>query len=456
MATTHQVGEAPLTLDLASLPPQQLGWRDQASLWGSLGVTLTLPAAAVFVLAPVVGLPPLSLPAAIAAIVLGCVLGSLLLGAAAVPGAATGAPAMALLRGLLGTRASALPTVLNLAQCVGWAAVEVLVITEVATRLTSESLRVPWALLAGVLATAMAVRPLGAVHVVRRYLVWAVLAATVVLFVGVLREGVPAVPDGEWTAFWPAFDIVIALPISWAPLAADYARHSRSRAAAFGGAAVGYSVASIIYFVLGILAVLTVAGAGEAFTPTDFVPALLALPAGAVALVVLLVDEVDEAFANVYSTAMSTQNLMPRWDRRVIAVVVGVLATALALLVDLVAYESFLFLIGAVFVPLMVVLVVDWFGVRRLVGGAAGAGWSLTDPGPGRWLMLLPWAAGFAAYNLVNPGLVESWAALWTSWREALGFVPPTWLSASLLSAAVAAVLTLAVGIPVARRAAAR
>jgi purine-cytosine permease-like protein len=211
-----------------------------------------------------------------------------------------------------------------------------------------------------------------------------------------------------------------------------------------------------VYFVLGVLAVLTIAGAGEAFTPTDFVPALLALPAGAVALVVLLVDEVDEAFANVYSTAMSTQNLVPRWDRRVIAVVVGVLATALALLVDLVAYESFLFLIGAVFVPLMVMLVVDWFVVRRLVGGEAGAGWSVTDPGPGRWLMLLPWAAGFAAYNLVNPGLVEGWAAVWTSWRESLGFVPPTWLSASLLSAAVAAVLTLAVGIPLARRAAAR
>jgi len=274
----------------------------------------------------------------------------------------------------------------------------------------------------------------------------------VVLFLGVLRHGLPATPDGTWTTFWPAFDLVIALPVSWAPLAADYSRHSRSTGAAFRGAAVGYSVAAVAYFLLGIAAVLTVSGAADAFSPTDFIPALLALPAGAVALVILLVDEVDEAFANVYSTAMSAQNLVPGIDRRVLAVAVGVLATALALLVDLVQYESFLFLIGAVFVPLMVMLLVDWYVVRRLVGGAAGAGYDVVHPGPGRWLMLVPWALGFVAYALVSPGTVPGWSQWWLDLREALGFVPPLWLSATLVSAVVAGALTLLVGLPLARR----
>ena len=35
---------------------------------------------------------------------------------------------------------------------------------------------------------------------------------------------------------------------------------------------------------------------------------LVTLPAGAVALFVLLVDEVDEAYANIYSTTMSAHN----------------------------------------------------------------------------------------------------------------------------------------------------
>ena len=41
------------------------------------------------------------------------------------------------------------------------------------------------------------------------------------------------------------------------------------------------------------------------------ITALVTLPAGGIALAILLVDEVDEAFANVYSTTMSVQNLAP-------------------------------------------------------------------------------------------------------------------------------------------------
>ena len=120
--------EAPLTL--LEAPPRPLGFADQAALWGNLGITLTIPVAAAFVLQPVAGLPPLTMAAAVTAVLLGTVLGTLVLALSAVPGTETGAPAMVLLRGLLGRRGSWLPTVLNLAQCVGWAAVEVFVIAD--------------------------------------------------------------------------------------------------------------------------------------------------------------------------------------------------------------------------------------------------------------------------------------------------------------------------------------
>lgn len=54
-------------------------------------------------------------------IFVGAVIGALLLGLTAATSAAERVPAMVLLRGLLGRRASALPTVLNLVQCLGWA-----------------------------------------------------------------------------------------------------------------------------------------------------------------------------------------------------------------------------------------------------------------------------------------------------------------------------------------------
>ena len=56
-------------------------------------------------------------------------------------GARTGAPAMVLLRGLLGAKASFLPTALNIAQCLGWAVFELVTITIGLQALTSATCR---------------------------------------------------------------------------------------------------------------------------------------------------------------------------------------------------------------------------------------------------------------------------------------------------------------------------
>ena len=407
------------------------------ALWGSFGMSLLLPVAAVFVLRPF-GLPAMSLAAALTAVVLGSVLGAAALGLAAVPGAVTGAPAMVLLRGLFGRRGSAVPTALNLVQCVGWACLEVLIIGEAATRLTDPSLRPLWTILAGVIATAMAIWPLGLVRQLRRWAVWLVLLASAYLLVALTRQGLPALDDGSWSGFWLAVDVVVALPVSWAPLAADYARHSRSSGAAFGGAFLGYGVACMAYFTLGLLALVTVV-TGDTVLTDDVVAGLVAVPLGTLAVLVLLLGETDKAFGNIYSTAMSVQNLAPRVDRRVLAILVGIVAVVVGLLIDVVAYENFLFLLGSVFVPLFAVVIVEFFVVRRQ------AGWDVSASARGSWVYVIPWAVGFATYQAINPGTVSWWASWWASTRNTVGFAPTTWMSASLLSFAVAATLTLAV-----------
>jgi purine-cytosine permease-like protein len=234
-------------------------------------------------------------------------------------------------------------------------------------------------------------------------------------------------------------DVVVALPISWAPLAADYARHSRSARAAFGGALAGYTAAAVGYFLLGILAITFMPQAAA-----DPIGALLALPAGAVALAILVIDELDEAFANLYSTALSAQNLRPTLDRRVVAVAVGALATGLALATDITQYENFLLLLGSVFIPLFAMLLVDYFLLRR-------GEWNVGAHAPARPLMLLPWLVGFVAYQLLNPGTVPWWSDAWHRAQAALHLVPPAWLSASLTSFLVAAGATLLLA-PIERR----
>jgi len=417
--------EAPLTL--TTEPPRTLRFSDQLAMWGNLGISLFGPLTGALV-ATTVG----SVGLAIAAIVVGCALGAVLLGASAVFGATTGAPAMVALRGLVGRRGSVVPTLLNIAQNIGWATMEIIVISTAAVAVLGDAWRWPFVLLAGAAATAMAVRPLGSVRLLRKVMVWLVLAASVFLFIQVLRQPQQPIAQDSVLGFWPGVDLAVAGVISFAPLAADYSRHSRTRPAAFWGASLGYGLAAVAYYVLGVFAVANLGGG-------DVITALVTLPAGAIAIGILLVDEVDEAFANVYSTTMSVHNLLPRLDRRIVAVTIGVTATLLAGLLDFGQYQSFLFLIGSVFVPLFAVAAVDFFAV-------SGQRWDVSERARLRVAPVIAWACGFVAYQLVYPGTVESWANLWARINDAIGFTAPSWLGSSVAAILVGGLVMLILG----------
>ena len=88
--------------------------------------------------------------------------------------------------------------------------------------------------------------------------------------------------------------------------------------------------------------------------------------ASLLALFALTVDESDEAFANVYSGAVSLQNLFPQVSQRLLVVAVTMVATIGALVLDFTSYQTFLYLLGSFFVPLFGVLLADWlFGGRH-------------------------------------------------------------------------------------------
>ena len=81
-----------------------LGGVDLGLLWGNLGVSLLV------VVAGAILVPALSLPCALVAIVVGCLIGNLMLAAAGVIGAQARVPGMTLMRAPLGRRGSFLPT----------------------------------------------------------------------------------------------------------------------------------------------------------------------------------------------------------------------------------------------------------------------------------------------------------------------------------------------------------
>ena len=186
-----------------------------------------------------------------------------------------------------------------------------------------------------------------------------------------------------------------SLRLDSAPFAAD-PRFARTGRGAFWGSAFGYFIPLSVLYALGVLLFLS-QGLGE---PTALLTAIAGgSVAGALALLALTVDEVDEPFANVYSAAVSVQNVFPEVPQRVLIVGVGGAATLGALAIDLARYESFLFLLGSFFVPLFGVLAADFL---------AGEG----RPVAVRWSGIGAWALGFAAYQWIQPTGPAWWTDL--------------------------------------------
>jgi NCS1 family nucleobase:cation symporter-1 len=411
-----------------------LGGLDLGLLWANLGVSLLV------IVAGAILVPALSLPSALVAIAVGCLVGNLMLAAAAGIGAQAGVPAMVLLRRPLGHRGSFLPTALNIVQCVGWTVFELLVIATAAAALSDElfgfEARWAWTLLFGALALALGLLgPIGVVRTyVRRLTVWVVPITLVYLGWWALSgDGLSQAwrADGQGgLSSWQAIDLVVGVTVSWVPLAADYTRFARTPRGAFWGTGLGYLVPDVLLLSLGAVIVLT-----RDLSDPSALPVAIAGSGilGLIALFALTVGETDEAFANAYSGAVSLQNLFPAVRQPLLIVATTTAGTIGALTLELTSFQGFLYLLGSFFVPLFAVLLADWlWRGRRYEADDA------IDPGADIGA-LVAWLAGFVAYQWLSP-TGPGW---WIDQVDRLD--PPAWgIGATLPSFAVAFALALA------------
>jgi nucleobase:cation symporter-1, NCS1 family len=418
-----------------------LGLFDTFLLWTNLGISILVLVSAAYL--------GLSLKQALLATVLGGVIGCTMLAVAAMIGADARVPTMVLQRAPLGQRGSYLATGLNVLQCLGWSIFELIIIATAASALADKAFGLDavwfWKLVFGAVATVLALLgPIGFVRrFVRKFAIWAVA-----LSIAYLIWWIPAHADlhelwssgGQGGSFFAGMDLIIALSVSWIPLCADYTRFSTGRRAAFWGAGLGYLFPTLFQFGFGAILVLSHPSISG---PTDV---LTTIAAGGVAsflaLLALTVDETDEAFANIYSTAMSIQNLAPAAPQRVLIVGCSVTATLGALAFDLTQYSRFLYLLGAFFVPLFGVLLADW--IQR------GMHYTRADvfEGPAvRPGMIFAWLCGFLFYEwLATSTGATADLGFWTSFLNSLHPLDSQ-IGASLPSFALSFALASVVGL---------
>ena len=374
-------------------------------LWGNLGASLLV------IVAGAILVPALSLPDALLAILVGCVIGNLMLATAGLIGADARVPGMVLMRAPLGQRGSLLPTTINVLQGVGWTIFELLVIATAAAALSEElfGFRAQrlWTIVFGACALALALLgPIGFVRrFVRRFAIWAVPLALLYLTWWALDGAdLGALWDAKGEgglSVWQGADVVVGITVSFVPYAADYTRFSKTRRGAFAGTGLGYFVSDAWLLGLGAVLVLSRELGDPAALPAAVVAGGFA---AIVALFALLVTETDEAFANAYSAAVSLQNAFPRAPQELLIVLVTTVATIGALVVDIGSYYNFLLLLGSVFVPLFAVLLADWLSAgRHYTPGDVfdGPAWR-----PG---LIAAWLAGFALYQWLYPTGPSRW-----------------------------------------------
>lgn len=381
------------------------GWRDHAALWLSLGVGLLVMQIGAYLV------PALGTQSALTVIVCGSVLGAGLLAWTAKIGCDSGLSSAGLMHATYGSSFARLPVLLNIVQLIGWTTFELVVMRDGTVAIARQSGGFTgslWPLLATFVwgAVLLALLAGSMVKLVRKFigryglplviasllwLSWQFLSKANAQGLAELwhRAG-----DGSMSTL-SALDLVIAMPVSWLPLVADFARHGRDGNSALRGTWLGYAVANIWCYALGLLVALTVPS-------TDMVAALLLAQGGLIALSLILIDEVDNAYGDLYSGSVAGHSLKPGWSVRRWGMALAVLCTGLALVLPMHSLEPFLLILSSVFVPLYGVI------LARLAARADVV--SLVTERRVNYSAVMIWLLGIACYHLCAQ-LAPNWGA---------------------------------------------
>lgn len=339
------------------------GWRDHAALWFSLGVGLLVMQAGSYLV------PAASTRDAAVAVVAGSAIGSALLAWTAYVACVSGLSSAGLMQRAFGHGFGRLPVVLNILQLAGWTTFELVIMRDatlsIARNATGLALTgaagviVTTALWGGVLLLMLAGSMLDLVRRVIGRIGLPLIVLSLVWLTWQFGTRIAATGAG---VFWvrpgtghmglfAALDLVIAMPVSWLPVVADYARHGRladghGARKAFSGTWLGYVVANVWCYGLGI-AVASVAPAD-----TDMLTALLLAQGGLVALGVILIDDLGNLYGAAYGCAVSASSLLVRWGVRRCGLALAVACALLAMALPMRSLAPFLLWLSSVFVPL--------------------------------------------------------------------------------------------------------
>lgn len=360
-------------------------------------------------------IPAIDFASATTLIVVGTIVGAVVLVLVGYIGTRTGLPTMALTRGAFGIRGSLLPSIANVFSLMGWVWVQAMLagitVDYIVATYTGYSNPVLFSALSQTLVVILAIFGHEGIARIEPWLAAVMLGFAAWIFTTAFTEFTPAdyqaIPVDLDLGFTPAIvlDIVIATAIAWTVLAADINRHARNGRASVIGSGVGYTISTIIAMMLGTTATGYLLLTGADAIPFDPAPIVAAF--GIPLAVVIFVSVMATNVVALYGITTSAINAGPRGRIRFLpaVLVLGAVSIAGSTWLGLLGqFTTFLTMIGAFFVPVFAIMIVDYFIIKRrnyttdMLRAEGGRYWYT---GGVNWIAIVIWAIGAAASYLL-------------------------------------------------------
>ena len=337
-------------------------------------------------------------------------------------------PTMAVSRVAFGVRGSYIPALANGIQLLGWAANVTVVcgssINMIVSKMTGFDCLPLWIVVTAVfqlLITAYGFRSITWLQRVSVPLLLILTGVTAVLiFVKYDPSSIIAYTPAAPIGIMIGLDILAGNAFAWGPMVCDYTRYAKSSGSAGWGTMFGSLIGAASFMFVGGISLMATGDAN----PVGF---LLELGLGIPALLIIVLSSVTTNVVNLYSAGISFVNVFPKVEPWKIIVPAGIIVGGIAVIPGLIGhFITFLVIVGAIFVPLIAIMLVDYFIIRKknvepedvLVEDKTSKYWY---KGGFNWKALIVWFIGIALYNV--------YAYVWTP----LGSSVPTFIIIAVL-----------------------
>lgn len=300
------------------------------------------------------------------------------------------ASTMNLMRPAFGLRGSIGPSLINVIQFMGWAAVNTYIAAISVSYLLSNMFGTAHFKPGGLKGMLIGVAVMGVLHLISISLgqrsvrlierVGMVLVILLVVWetVAVLQE-VPLSKIMTWTApsaahlpFGKALDVFAAFNLAWVTAGADFTRFADKKSAATTAPFLGATIGLYWFAIVGSMTTIAAAVWTQVFDPNSSDPSTVAakLGLGALALIVIMLTSTTANAVNLMAAGSALNNIVPKLKLTPSLWLVTIVATLMSFIPFIVGgfietFIWFLDLIGMVLGPEIAILLADFFIVQK-------------------------------------------------------------------------------------------